>query len=126
MSATGQATGMMAELLGRLGINTDEWNKGLAEAQKNGDGLNYIMDTLANTGLSEVNEKWKENNKGLIDYYLEFGSFLDKKHGDFSVKNGEKLEFKLGNKVFILEDKDQPHLKSLTTILYEIFYKHQF
>lgn len=67
-----------------------------------------------------------ENNKGLIDYYLEFGSFLDKKHGDFSVKNGEKLEFKLGNKVFILEDKDQPHLKSLTTILYEIFYKHQF
>ena len=67
MSATGQATGMMAELLGRLGINTDEWNKGLAEAQKNGNGLNYIMDTLANTGLSEVNSKWKENNKDLIE-----------------------------------------------------------
>lgn len=67
MSATGQATGMMAELLGRLGINTDEWNKGLAEAQKNGNGLNYIMDTLANTGLSEVNSKWKENNKELIE-----------------------------------------------------------
>lgn len=67
MSATGQATGMMAELLGRLGINTDEWNKGLAEAQKNGNGLNYIMDTLAKTGLSEVNSKWQENNKTLID-----------------------------------------------------------
>ena len=39
----------------------------LAEAQKNGNGLNYIMDTLANTGLSEVNNKWKENNKTLID-----------------------------------------------------------
>ncbi len=67
MSATGQATGMMAELLGRLGINTDEWNKGLAEAQKNGNGLNYIMDTLSKTGLSEVNNKWKENNKDLIE-----------------------------------------------------------
>lgn len=67
MSATGQATGMMAELLGRLGINTEEWNKGLAEAQKNGNGLNYIMDTLAKTGLSEVNNKWQENNKTLID-----------------------------------------------------------
>lgn len=67
MSATGQATGMMAELLGRLGINTDEWNKGLAEAQKNGNGLNYIMDTLAKTGLSEVNSKWQENNKNLIE-----------------------------------------------------------
>lgn len=65
--ATGQATGMLAELIGRLGINTEEWSKGLQEASANGNGLNYIMDTLANTGLSEVNEKWKENNKDLIE-----------------------------------------------------------
>ena len=65
--ATGQATGMLAELIGRLGINTEEWNKGLQEASANGNGLNYVMDTLANTGLSEVNSKWQENNKGLID-----------------------------------------------------------
>lgn len=65
--ATGQATGMLAELIGRLGINTEEWSKGLQEASANGNGLNYIMDTLANTGLSEVNSKWKENNKDLIE-----------------------------------------------------------
>lgn len=65
--ATGQQTGMLAELIGRLGINTEEWSKGLQEASANGNGLNYIMDTLANTGLSEVNSKWKENNKDLIE-----------------------------------------------------------
>ena len=65
--ATGQATGMLAELIGRLGINTEEWNKGLAEASANGNGLNYIMETLAGAGLSEVNSKWKENNKDLIE-----------------------------------------------------------
>ena len=65
--ATGQATGQLAELIGRLGINTEEWSKGLEEASANGTGLNYIMDTLANTGLSEVNSKWQENNKALID-----------------------------------------------------------
>lgn len=66
-----------------------------------------------------------QNSKGLVDYYLEFGSFLDKKHGDFSVSTGETLEFKLGERIFLFEDKDQPYLGSLTKILYEIFYKHQ-
>lgn len=65
--ATGQQTGMLAELIGRLGINTEEWGKGLQEASANGNGLNYVMDTLANTGLSEVNSKWQENNKALVD-----------------------------------------------------------
>lgn len=65
--ATGQQTGMLAELIGRLGINTEEWGKGLEEASANGNGLNYVMETLANTGLSEVNSQWKENNKTLID-----------------------------------------------------------
>lgn len=65
--ATGQQTGMLAELIGRLGINTEEWGKGLEEASANGTGLNYVMDTLAKTGLSEVNSQWKENNKDLIE-----------------------------------------------------------
>ncbi len=65
--ATGQATGMLAELIGRLGINTEEWNKDLETACSKGQGLNFVMDTLANTGLSNVNSKWQENNKELIN-----------------------------------------------------------
>lgn len=65
--ATGQATGMLAELIGRLGINTEKWNKDLETACSKGQGLNFVMDTLANTGLSNVNSKWQENNKELIN-----------------------------------------------------------
>ncbi|MDM9638945.1 hypothetical protein [Acinetobacter nosocomialis] len=66
------------------------------------------------------------NSKNLLDYYLEFGSYLDKKYGEFSVSSGEKPVFRLGDRSFILNDLNQPYLESLTRILYELFYKHQF
>ncbi|MFP6820487.1 hypothetical protein [Acinetobacter sp.] len=64
-------------------------------------------------------------NQNFIDYYLAFGSYLDKKHGEFSVSGGQTPKFKLGDKFYVLEEPTQPNLETLTKILYEVFYKHQ-
>ncbi|WP_277627775.1 hypothetical protein [Priestia flexa] len=64
--ATGAAIGPFAELLERSGVNLDTFNSGLSEAIKNGTEENYILKTLADTGLSGVNEEFRNNNKELI------------------------------------------------------------
>lgn len=65
--ATGKAIGPFAEMLERMGIDLDTFNEGLATASKNGEAQNYVLETLANTGLSKVNEKYRENNQGLVE-----------------------------------------------------------
>ena len=64
--ATGKAIGPFAEMLDRLGINQDKFNQGLAEAKAKGEEQNYILQTLADSGLSKVNEGYRENNKELV------------------------------------------------------------
>ena len=64
--ATGKAIGPFAELLDRLGISQDTFNQGLAEAKAKGEEQNYILQTLANTGLSQVNEGYRKNNEELV------------------------------------------------------------
>ncbi len=65
--ATGEAIGPFAELLERMGMDLDEFNKGLEKAEENGNAQNYVLQTLAKTGLAEVNEKYRENNEELVE-----------------------------------------------------------
>ncbi|WP_186578043.1 phage tail tape measure protein [Aquibacillus kalidii] len=64
--ATGQAIGPFAELLERLGINLDDFNTGLSEAAESGKTQDYILQTLASTGLTQVNEQYRKNNEELV------------------------------------------------------------
>lgn len=64
--ATGEATGQFAEVLGRLGISTEEFNTQLAQVPGEADKLNFALDTLNNQGLAGVYEAWTENNEALI------------------------------------------------------------
>lgn len=65
--ATGSAIGPFAELLERSSINLDSFNSGLQSAIKNGTEEQYILKTLADTGLADVNEAYRKNNKELVE-----------------------------------------------------------
>ena len=65
--ARGEAVGQFGELLERTGTNLDNFKKRLQEAKRQGQGHNYILQTLANTGLSQVYEQYKKNNKVIIN-----------------------------------------------------------
>lgn len=64
--ATGEATGQFSELLGRLGINVDSYNKKIANMSET-SRANYSVQLLQRNGLAEVNEQWRENNKTLVE-----------------------------------------------------------
>lgn len=64
--ATGEATGQFAELLGRLGINVDNYNKKIAHMSEQ-SRANYSVQLLQRQGLAEVNDQWRENNKTLVE-----------------------------------------------------------
>lgn len=65
--ATGEATGQFAELLGRLGIETDKFTEGLKRAAKQGKETKYALDELSKSGLSDVTKTFEKNNKALIE-----------------------------------------------------------
>lgn len=65
--ATGAGVGPFAEMIERLGYNLDDFNTGLEEASKQGEQTQYVLDFLANTGLADVNQKFKENNQTIVD-----------------------------------------------------------
>lgn len=65
--ATGEATGAYAELLGRLGVNTEDFNKALAESKTDAGDLNIALAYLAEAGMSDVYEQWRRNNQAMID-----------------------------------------------------------
>lgn len=64
--ATGEATGQFSELLGRLGINVDSYNKKIANMSET-SRANYSVQLLQRQGLAEVNDQWRENNKTLVE-----------------------------------------------------------
>lgn len=64
--ATGEATGQFSELLGRLGINVDSYNKKIANMSET-SRANYSVQLLQRNGLAEVNDQWRENNKTLVE-----------------------------------------------------------
>lgn len=64
--ATGEATGQISELLGRLGVNIEDYNKRLARMTETQRG-SYTISLLQKKGLADVNEEYRKNNKNLID-----------------------------------------------------------
>ena len=64
--ATGQATGQFGELLERCGMSLDTFNEGLSKASKAGKSQEYILETLAKTGMADVNAAYLEANANLI------------------------------------------------------------
>jgi len=64
---SGESVGQFDELLSRFGINLEEFNGGLQTAKENGEELDYVLQTLAGTGLSEVYEQYRKNNEELVE-----------------------------------------------------------
>lgn len=60
--ATGSATGQFAELLDRLGYSTDELNASMEAASSTAERQQIALETLANSGLAEVNEQYQTAN----------------------------------------------------------------
>lgn len=63
--ATGAAIGPFAELLDRAGIPLEAFNEGLAEAKKKGEEHNYVLGVLADSGLADSYQAFKDNNEEL-------------------------------------------------------------
>lgn len=64
--ATKEPTGQFAELLGRLGINTEKFTEGLQRSARAGNEQKYILGVLAKSTLPETTKSYLENNKALI------------------------------------------------------------
>ena len=65
--ATGEATGQFGELLDRLGIGAENFSAGLAEMSTEAEKQNYALQTLADAGLMDSYNGWKENNAALVE-----------------------------------------------------------
>ncbi|PYG88501.1 phage-related minor tail protein [Ruminiclostridium sufflavum DSM 19573] len=65
--ATGKSTGQFQEMLGRVGVSVDDFDKGLKRAIKSGTEQEYILDTLAKSGLAKVNEEYRKSNSNLVE-----------------------------------------------------------
>lgn len=64
--ATGEATGQLSELLGRLGINAEDYNKRLERMSESQRG-SYTISLLQKKGLADVNEEYRKSNETLIE-----------------------------------------------------------
>lgn len=65
--ATGEATGQFAELLDRLGINTERFADQLANARTESERQQVALDLLAKEGLPDTYAEWTKNNEALIE-----------------------------------------------------------
>ena len=64
---TSAAAGSFLELLERMGVKIDDFNAGLTTATANGTQLQYVLDTMAKLGLSDVYNKYLEINGAMVD-----------------------------------------------------------
>lgn len=65
--ATGAATGAYAELLERLGVNIDDFNKAMSEAQTTEERQQIALAYLNEHGLKETKEGYEKANQSMID-----------------------------------------------------------
>lgn len=63
--ATSKATSQFGELLERLGYNLEVVDTRLGRCNTESEKMQYVMNLLARTGLSEVNEAYEKNNETL-------------------------------------------------------------
>ena len=72
--AIGEATGQWAEMLDRCGISQDEFNQRLQQANTDAEKQDVILSTLAEAGLLDSYNAWKNNNEEL---YNSEGAYAD-------------------------------------------------
>ena len=65
--ATGAATGAFAELLDRLGVDVEQFNKELEASKTTAGDLDIVLAYLAANGMSDVYQKWQETNGAMSD-----------------------------------------------------------
>jgi hypothetical protein len=64
--ATGEAVGPFAELLDRRSVDLDNFNSTLGTMIKMGHGADYILKVLANEGLAQTTDEYRELNPEVI------------------------------------------------------------
>lgn len=64
--ATGEATGQFAELLGRLGMDTEQFAESLAMYADESDRLDIALSALSVNGLADVTDAWKKENEAIM------------------------------------------------------------
>lgn len=64
--ATKEATGAFAEVLGRVGINVDDYNKKIGKMSESA-ARNYTISLLQKAGLAETAKEWENNNKQMVE-----------------------------------------------------------
>ena len=63
--ATGEAAGPFAELLNRLGIDTEEFNDALSKSPTATGDLDTALAYLASHGMKDMYNKWRQNNQAM-------------------------------------------------------------
>lgn len=66
--ATGKSIGQFAELLDRVGVGAENFDKQLAACNTEAEKQDLVLKTLADAGLNDSYEQWAKNNKEIIDY----------------------------------------------------------
>lgn len=64
--ATGTATGQFGELLDRLGIGAESFSEQLALCADDAERQNLALQTLADAGLNDSYNAWKNNNEEML------------------------------------------------------------
>ena len=65
--ATGEATGQFGELLDRLGVGAENFSAGLSQITDEASKQQYVLETLANTGMTEYYNAWVQGNQALVE-----------------------------------------------------------
>lgn len=65
--ATGKATGQFGELLDRLGVGAENFNKQLAGCKTEAEQYNLVLETLADNGLNDTYRGWLDNNREMAE-----------------------------------------------------------
>ena len=65
--ASGEATGQFAELLSRMGVSTEGFNKALAESKTEAGDLEVALAYLAAGGMNDVYKKWTSTNEAMTE-----------------------------------------------------------
>jgi phage-related minor tail protein len=65
--ATGKATGQFGELLDRLGVGAENFNKQLAGCKTEAEQYNLVLETLADNGLNDTYQGWLDNNQEMAE-----------------------------------------------------------
>lgn len=66
--ATGQATGQFAEVIDRLGIGVDWFNKSLSQCYDYSDRVDLALATLAGAGMEDIYNAYLQNNDEAVKY----------------------------------------------------------